>query len=286
MELRPTQCMFHLTFIFLQMQVKKEPDTEPIVNNDQIGEAAEQKLSSEVPEDVSLNTPVSNQTEDVLEPSASTASVPSTSDGVAAQEPEEETAMETNIAEEKTQSSAESADIKPSLADLSAKPAIADEESGLIKEDGGSLEGSVTEEGPQDNPFDSDNDVVDDEPVPEEEPAEEEEAPQAAAAPAEAEEPQEESKPSEDMVEDEEDTSKSSDFRTANNVVNGQSNAQEEEQPPQQQPILESSNPDQEEQSSAPEAPGNEETPQTAMEQDEQYKNITTDQSQMDNIFN
>ena len=126
------------------MQVKKEPeplvdDSTSIKTSDEVGldqvpataasvdPITEEKLASEVPEDVSLNTPTSN--------------------------PDDTAAEETKVP---PQPPGDEADIAPP-APSSEAPAI--------DEGGGDLEGSVTEEAPPDSPFDSDNEVVDDEPV-------------------------------------------------------------------------------------------------------------------------
>ena len=139
------------------MQVKKEPDTEPLVDEAKPmeGDAAltgEDKLSTAVPEDVSLNTPVSNSEEIAAStPSAGEAADTSTTaetstNGTAepSTAPEEEKAPEESNNEGVTEDS-----VSNSLA---------------TKEEGGDLEGSVTAEDPP-NPFDSDDDVVDDEVV-------------------------------------------------------------------------------------------------------------------------
>ena len=169
-----------------QMQVKKEQDTEPLVDEvkpmddsgNVLGGSSEDKLSSAVPEDVSLNTPVSNPEEIAAanEPTttetsngtveASTPSLaeepPSTSESaVAASVEQAEEAAGTPLTEEEAVSDSKVEPVTEESVN-SSLTAKADE--------GGDLEGSVTEENPP-NPYDSDNEVVDDEPVAEEEAA-------------------------------------------------------------------------------------------------------------------
>jgi len=110
----------------LKMQnIKKEPEPEPlkerIEGSDDEEAAASDKLASSVPEDVSLNTPVSN---------------PEAGDGSDAENNENEPEAETN--------------------NSNKEPAGEGGISGDI-EDGGDLEGSVTAESPVQN-FDSDDD--------------------------------------------------------------------------------------------------------------------------------
>lgn len=145
----------------LKMQVKKEQDALPLddlkpMGDDQLAESlAEEKLSSSVPEDVSLNTPVSNP-EDMDQSSSQLASTTNNEEGKS---------------EEPTSSNTEPASTTTVAADAEQLPPSADGEApSMAKDEGGDLEGSVTEEDPPPNPFDSDNEVVDDEPVvPEEE---------------------------------------------------------------------------------------------------------------------
>ena len=142
-----------------QMQVKKEPETEPLVDDvkpmDEADSAmmpGEDKLATAVPEDVSLNTPVSNPEE------------------IAAEAAEAAEPTETSTTTETSNGTAE-----PSTAHQHEKPSEESKTEGVTEDsvsnslaakeaEGGDLEGSVTAEDPP-NPFDSDNDVVDDEVV-------------------------------------------------------------------------------------------------------------------------
>lgn len=154
------------------MQVKKEQDTEPIANetSSQVTAAAsitnevvtasessaelsasamiaEEKLSSSVPEDVSLNTPVSKElAEDEPQP----------------QEPEPAPAspqqpQELNLEPQQPQPQAEMEEAAPEVIKES------EAEIAVAEKTGGDLEGSVTEEGPPQLDFDSDNEVEDEE---------------------------------------------------------------------------------------------------------------------------
>ena len=141
------------------MQVKKEPDTEPLVDETKPVEAdsaltGEDKLSTAVPEDVSLNTPVSNSEEIAAstEPTAETGETSTTT-------PTAETSngiTDAPAAQEEGKTPEESKN--EGVTDDSVSNSLA------AKEEGGDLEGSVTAEDPP-NPYDSDDDVVDDEVV-------------------------------------------------------------------------------------------------------------------------
>merc|ERR1711936_1147770 len=111
----------------MQPKIKKEPEEEkPTTTSEMETNAAESSGDSKVPEDVSLNTPKSNP-EDMDE------------DGDEKEESEQ---------------------AQPKKSTESAAASNADDEA--TKEEGGDLEGSVTEETQN---WDSDNDVVDDEPL-------------------------------------------------------------------------------------------------------------------------
>jgi hypothetical protein len=237
----------------LKMQVKKEPTDvatdEPMTSaaaqadapaSDEVPPATEEKLDSAVPEDVSLNTPVSNQAEEDEEMTKA-----EEADGVEAKKEEEDARLSTP---------------PPPVDDIgetSAKPTASnEEEDGAAVDDGGDLEGSVTQEDPP-NPYDSDNEVVDDEPADQEE---EDQDMADAISPKEAESEASAPEPSEEA-------SKSDERTNAVAVVNenGQNSPGGDEG-----------------------SGGNSgEAAAVADGGDEQYKNIIAEEPpQMDNIFN
>lgn len=250
------------------MQVKKEPEAEPAamvkpeaeeevdMQQGQPQDKSEEAASAAVPEDVSLNTPISNPQVEDLESAASALTNEEGLEEADHQQPQE------LLHEQPLQS-----DLAKPEADPSAEAGAA------LEEGGGDLEGSVTEEAPPPD-FDSDNEVVDDEPVIG--------ADQSSATPP---------PPSDETIQPEpmeatEDASSSavafSDVSSRTEAVqeNGQHALHEQEQQQQQQPLM-----------APPKETSAEEdlltsTEATNMEEgDEQYKNIIAE-SQMDNIFN
>merc|ERR1712141_833776 len=128
----------------MQPKIKKEPEEEkPSTTSEMETNAAESSGDSKVPEDVSLNTPKSNP-EDMDE------------DGDEKEESEQ---------------------AQPKKSTESAAASNADDEA--TKEEGGDLEGSVTEETQN---WDSDNDVVDDEPLEDDDNAAQKEQPQSTSS--------------------------------------------------------------------------------------------------------
>merc|ERR1719414_326417 len=168
----------------LKMQVKKEQDTEPLVeeakpmddsgNQALGGSSSEDKLSSAVPEDVSLNTPVSNPEEIANEPpttETSNGTVEASTPSLAAEEEPSSTSDEIVVQAEEGAAPVSPLTEEP-VSDSKVEPVTAESVNNSLTakadQEGGDLEGSVTEENPP-NPYDSDNEVVDDEPVAEEE---------------------------------------------------------------------------------------------------------------------
>merc|ERR1719232_799691 len=168
----------------LKMQVKKEQETEPLVeeakpmddsgNQALGGSSSEDKLSSAVPEDVSLNTPVSNPEEIANEPpttETSNGTVEASTPSLAAEEEPSSTSDEIVVQAEEGAAPASPLTEEP-VSDSKVEPVTAESVNNSLTakadQEGGDLEGSVTEENPP-NPYDSDNEVVDDEPVAEEE---------------------------------------------------------------------------------------------------------------------
>merc|ERR1711997_321106 len=116
----------------LKMQVKKEPETEPLESDakrmDGDDQAANDKLSASVPEDVSLNTPVSNPE--------------------AGGDEHDEDATDANKDDENNENADAAAKNNSNKSETrTAEGEAADAE----LEDGGDLEGSVTAESPPDN---------------------------------------------------------------------------------------------------------------------------------------
>ena len=121
------------------MQVKKEPGTEPLESDaKRMDGDANDKLSASVPEDVSLNTPVSNPE--------------------AGGDEHDDEATDANKDDENNENADAAAKNNSNKSETrTAEGEAADAE----LEDGGDLEGSVTAESPPDNTFDSDNDEQD-----------------------------------------------------------------------------------------------------------------------------
>lgn len=233
----------------LKMQVKKEPAEDTVKPNSDETEATSGDLN--VPEDVSLNTPKSNPPEDDAD--------------------DEDVKNEIKNNDPTSTTSAE-----PTEADSS------NVDTGVAKEEGGDLEGSVTEEAPPDDPFDSDNDVVDDEPADQEnasEPAAADHSVNSPSAPSS--QPPVFDEASEAMETTQDTTNSATNFSdetavrtdSSQNVVeNGQNSLDSSAQPPKNDTIAEDDILTS--------------TQATDMEEgDEQYKNLIAE-SQMDNIFN
>ena len=273
------------------MQVKKEQDPEPLVDEvkpmDESGNlvSSEDKLSSAVPEDVSLNTPVSNPEEMANEPTttetsngtveASTPSLAEDPPATTSATTDEQAAARSKHEEQEEDTAAVSDSKGEEVTEESISSSLA-----AKADEGGDLEGSVTEENPP-NPFDSDNEVVDDEVV-DEPVAEEDEADLMSQVPPPPSQPSDlpaeqpdSTEAAEDMdppapvdsvsddksevVEAPEPTSSSA---TRTEIVNGQNSLDSRSA---EEDLL---------------------TSTTNMEEgDEQYKNIIAE-SQMDNIFN
>merc|ERR1719273_884012 len=228
----------------MQPKIKKEPEEEKPTTSEMETNAAESSGDSKVPEDVSLNTPKSNP-EDMDE------------DGDEKEESEQ---------------------AQPKKSTESAAASNADDEA--TKEEGGDLEGSVTEETQN---WDSDNDVVDDEPLEDDDNAQK---PTSSAAASNTVNfgtsdngDMEANATTQDTLSANNVAPFSDESRTAaNNVVeNGQNSLDSEH--PQRPP-----NDPQKETSAEEDLLSS--TQATDMEEgDEQYKNMIAE-SQMDNLFN
>merc|ERR1719210_717892 len=249
----------------LKMQVKKEPDAEPIVEDvkpadDSAAPTGEDKLSSAVPEDVSLNTPVSNPDEIAA---ASETSTQETSNGT----------VESSAAQADTEKPPESKE--EGVTEDSVNTSLAAKEA-----EGGDLEGSVTAEDPPN--FDSDNEVVDDEVV--DEPAAEDSDLMSQVPPPTASSSQEENMDVPEAAEESTDPVPESAPPSEDPPMDTSVSNSDEKSEVAQQPRTEIVNG----QSSLDSRSAEEDllTSTTNMEEgDEQYKNIIAE-SQMDNIFN
>ena len=261
------------------MQVKKEPDAEPIVEDvkpadDSAAPTGEDKLSSAVPEDVSLNTPVSNPDEIAA---ASETSTQETSNGT----------VESSAAQADTEKPPESKE--EGVTEDSVNTSLAAKEA-----EGGDLEGSVTAEDPPN--FDSDNEVVDDEVV--DEPAAEDSDLMSQVPPPTASSSQEENMDVPEAAEESTDP-----VPESAPLADDNGSAMEQSASPSEDPPMDTSVSNSDEKSEVAQQPRTEIvngqssldsrsaeedllTSTTNMEEgDEQYKNIIAE-SQMDNIFN
>lgn len=241
------------------MQVKKEPAEDTVKTSSEGAEAANSG-DLNVPEDVSLNTPKSNPEGDDDEGDQDPKSSKSVSD------------IKKEITEDTAEAvGGESADPTSTTGAEGSEADSSNVDTGVAKDEGGDLEGSVTEEAPPESPnFDSDNDVVDDEPV----------ADHSVNSQQQSQQQQQVFDTTGAASEAMDTNSAASNFsdetvsRTENVVENGQNSLDSSsQQPPKADTIAE-----------ADDILAS--TQATDMEEgDEQYKNLIAE-SQMDNLFN
>ena len=245
------------------MQVKKEPAEDNVKTSSEGAEANSGDLN--VPEDVSLNTPKSN-------PEGDDEGDDQDSKSKSVSDIKKEITEDTEAGESAGPTSTTGAE--GSEADSS------NVDTGAAKDEGGDLEGSVTEEAPPDSPFDSDNDVVDDEPVDQEEAGSGAAADHSVNSPSQHQSQQQVFDTGASEAMDTTNSASASNFsdetvsRTENVVENGQNSldSNQTSQPPKADTIAEDDILTS--------------TQATDMEEgDEQYKHLIAE-SQMDNLFN